>query len=120
MDKSFIEAYRGNYRVLVVFTPDELNEAYRTQHQYLTTHQGGVMERDLKVVHSFASAEGVPNEEGMRLREAYNLPADGFYMLLIGKDGTVKERYSQPTEMEAIFSLIDSMPMRQEEMREDA
>jgi hypothetical protein len=113
MDKAFIEQYRGNHRVLVVFTPDEMNEAYRTQHHHLTTHERGVIERDLKIVHSFASAEG------MRLREAYHLPADGFTMLLIGKDGTVKARYNEPTEMEAIFALIDSMPMRQDEMREE-
>jgi hypothetical protein len=120
MDKAFIEEYRGNYRVLVVFAPEEMDEAYRLQHRYLTTHEGGIMERDLKVVHSFARVEDVLNEEGARLREAYHLPPVGFYMLLIGKDGTVKERYSQPTEMEQIFALIDSMPMRQQEMREDS
>lgn len=37
-------------------------------------------------------------------------------VLLIGKDGTLKSR-STDLDLEAIFGLIDKMPMRREEMR---
>ena len=36
----------------------------------------------------------------------------------VGKDGTEKERWSEPAPMDEVFRLIDSMPMRQREMRE--
>ncbi len=41
----------------------------------------------------------------------------GFQVLLIGKDGGVKMRSATPVAAERILSLIDSMPMRQQEMR---
>jgi hypothetical protein len=36
--------------------------------------------------------------------------------LLIGKDGGVKLRSSEPVSVKDIFGLIDSMPMRRQEM----
>ena len=39
-------------------------------------------------------------------------------MTLIGKDGGQKWRQSEPLDMETLFALIDGMPMRQAEMRE--
>ncbi len=40
-----------------------------------------------------------------------------FNLVLIGKDGGVKYRSQQATETRDIFSTIDAMPMRQNEMR---
>jgi len=42
--------------------------------------------------------------------------AGTFQVLLIGKDGGVKLRSSGPVSMKDLFGLIDSMPMRQQEM----
>ena len=39
-------------------------------------------------------------------------------LILIGKDGGIKLN-SRKTSLEEIFSLIDTMPMRQEEMLND-
>ena len=41
---------------------------------------------------------------------------DGFNVVLIGKDGGVKER-AKNLNLNSIFDLIDSMPMRQNEMK---
>jgi hypothetical protein len=38
------------------------------------------------------------------------------YRTLIGKDGTVKLRSAEPVPVKDIFGLIDSMPMRRQEM----
>ena len=38
---------------------------------------------------------------------------------LIGLDGGLKKSSQKPFEKEALYSLIDSMPMRQAEMRQD-
>lgn len=40
-----------------------------------------------------------------------------FEVLLVGKDGTVKLRSDKPVAASEINALIDTMPMRQEEMR---
>ena len=44
-------------------------------------------------------------------------PGAPFWIVLIGKDGGVKLR-SDDAGLDQIFDLIDSMPMRQAEMRE--
>ena len=43
----------------------------------------------------------------------------GFAVMLIGKDGGVKEIWHEPVDPEEIFALIDAMPMRQREAAED-
>ncbi len=39
-------------------------------------------------------------------------------MVLVGKDGDEKARWNRVVNPQEIFDLIDSMPMRQSEMRE--
>ena len=39
-------------------------------------------------------------------------------MILVGKDGTEKLRAHHVVSAQALFALIDAMPMRQREMRE--
>lgn len=52
-----------------------------------------------------------------RLMERYFTPRpDNTAVLLIGKDGGVKSR-SSDLDLEAMFGLIDQMPMRRQEMR---
>lgn len=50
------------------------------------------------------------------LRKRYRTEKDGLEVVLIGKDGGVKARYPQ-LDLPAVFARIDSMPMRQAEMR---
>ena len=40
-----------------------------------------------------------------------------FEVILVGLDGIIKLRQEQPVTTDKLFSLIDSMPMRQREMR---
>ena len=41
----------------------------------------------------------------------------GDYFILLGKDGGVKNSFTQGTEMKTIFDQVDRMPMRMNEMR---
>lgn len=50
--------------------------------------------------------------------KSLSIPEDRFTLLLIGKDGTVKARQSGQIDLKALFTLIDTMPMRQREMQE--
>jgi putative N-acetylmannosamine-6-phosphate epimerase len=66
----------------------------------------GLAERDLKV---FINPE---SKEMQKLRNE-----TGFEVILIGKDGGVKKRKTELMTTEELFAIIDSMPMRQSEMR---
>ena len=58
----------------------------------------------------FGSAEPV---DAGALRQALDAPDTGtFHAALIGKDGTVKLKVSEPVSNGELFAIIDSMPMR--------
>ena len=42
---------------------------------------------------------------------------EGDYFILLGKDGGVKNSFTQGTKMRTIFDQVDRMPMRMNEMR---
>ena len=50
------------------------------------------------------------------LSQKFSVSSNDFKLVLIGKDGEVKLRTSNPS-LEAVMTLIDSMPMRQQERR---
>ncbi len=56
--------------------------------------------------------------EGAALRDELDVAAGENVILLVGKDGGVKERWSEAVDPAAVFALIDAMPMRKREMRE--
>ena len=53
---------------------------------------------------------------GGPLRRKLRLEQKGFAVVLVGKDGTVKQVWHDPVDPKKIFTIIDSMPMRQKEM----
>ena len=55
--------------------------------------------------------------DDLRLRAKLGLPRHGFAVVLVGKDGGVKETWREPVEPARIFGLIDRMPMRRDEVR---
>ena len=82
-------------------------------------------ERDVVVIHVFAgeqaSADGVDigPAAARDLHDAFG-PRDangGLTVVLVGKDGSEKLRRTGVVDPTELFDLIDSMPMRQEEMR---
>jgi hypothetical protein len=56
------------------------------------------------------------NKQQSFLRGEFKVPVGDFAFILIGKDGTVKLRSNQTVLSGDLFALIDSMPMRREEM----
>ncbi len=49
-------------------------------------------------------------------RIAYKIPKEATAILLIGKDGGIKARWARPVAPKEVYSLIDAMPMRQQEL----
>ncbi|OYX15212.1 MAG: hypothetical protein B7Z15_01300 [Rhizobiales bacterium 32-66-8] len=104
-----LESYRWKARPLVVFAPSPTTPAYVLQMEKLAAANAAVKERDM-VVLSVTSASDP-------LRERLGVPADRFQVVLVGKDGHIAQRWSEPTKPTLIFALIDRMPMRQDEMK---
>lgn len=120
-----LDELRWKKRVLLVFSPSESNPSLQVQREQLASHGEGVGERDLKIVYILEHADkrktGIDSnrvlDENGPIRSRFGIESGLFQVLLIGKDGTVKLRSSDPVSAEDIFALIDSMPMRRQEMK---
>lgn len=103
-----LEAYRWSHRPVLLFSPSENEPAYVEQRAALEASQDGLVERDIVVL-----IDTDPNGQGL-LRASFG--AEGFEVLLIGKDGGVKLRQQEPVGTGALFAAIDAMPMRRQEI----
>ena len=118
-----LSAYHWKKRLLLVFSPGGDDPELKQQELELSTHRAGVVERDLVVFR--VVADDPVTRDGMRdgwvandaMRRTFDAPAESFAAVLIGKDGHIKLRRTQAVTMTELFSLIDSMPMRRDEMR---
>ena len=54
---------------------------------------------------------------GSALRKRLGVAERGFAVVLVGKDGSVKDVWHDPVDPKRLFNLIDQMPMRRAEMR---
>lgn len=59
-----------------------------------------------------------PNLPARMFYNYYNIDANDFSVILLGKDGGEKLRKKSFVSAAELFSLIDAMPMRQQEIRE--
>lgn len=107
-------------RVVVVFS-DVAGVQATAQVQSLIDHHSALDERDLAVlrvdhndVHSVFGTETRPLASSLR-HELGNIPG-AFAVVLIGKDGHVKQRFTEPVDPVVLFRTIDDMPMRQAEI----
>jgi hypothetical protein len=118
-----LESYVWKNRIVLVFTNGDTNTNYQAQVDMLVRDIRGIEERDMKIfkISHDNTAEDLLSKKTLRaknnIREKYNLSDEGFRVLLIGKDGSVKYSDSNPVSKEKLFAIIDAMPMRKAEMR---
>jgi hypothetical protein len=92
------------------------------QKQDLASGAQEVIERDLMILEilehgeSRASDRILSERAAEGIRSGFGVRSGRFQVFLIGKDGGVKLRSEQPVPVQDIFGLIDSMPMRRQEM----
>lgn len=103
----FLAAYRWSRRVVLVFATGPDDPELRAQVAELTPRAPDLAERDIVVIVSADPA----------LRRSLSVPADGFAVLLLGKDGGVKLRSAVPVAFAELAATVDAMPMRQDESR---
>ncbi len=106
-----LESLRDQFRVLLIFAPTEIAGPAATQEEWLAAHSNQLAERDVELLF-------VSNVDGAHtVRERYEVPSGSFAVVLLGKDGQVKMRSAHPVPVDRLCAIIDTMPMRQAEMR---
>ena len=117
-----LDALRWKNRVLILFSPYESHPLFRLQKGDLASKVQEVSERDLVILEilehgdSRAMNRTLSEKAAKSIRNRFGVSSGLFQVLLIGKDGGVKLRSEQPVPAQDIFGLIDSMPMRRQEM----
>lgn len=127
-----VQKWRWNNRVLVFWSADQkmlIAESDRVRDRW-----AGWLDRDLVllllepeggvVVERFVDGGPVGTSltasESAEMARHFDLAVDelgGASSALVGKDGGVKARYDDLVDLDSVFSRIDAMPMRQEELR---
>ena len=119
---NMLEEYRWDNRLILLFgqASDTIVEKQITE---LKKDSAGITERDLLIFHidrndvQFLRKPSNPDLSAKQLRSRYDVKRDEFRYILIGKDGGVKYNKKDFVANEALFSIIDAMPMRKREMR---
>lgn len=104
-------------RVVVIYAPRADSDKLQQQRQQLSNHQPGARERDLVVIECIGPT--MNSEDKNYLKRHFNHNMTTFGVWLIGKDGGTKLAGTEPIEASEFFELIDSMPMRKAEMKDN-
>ena len=122
MADGLLQPHQWQSRILLIFGSEDDGEALATMRSMLDEHEAGIADRDL-VVGILAAGGGrfggreLSREECLQLRSRFGAATEVFTAILIGKDGGEKLRLHRPPTALELFELIDSMPMRQSEVR---
>ncbi|MEK1896512.1 MAG: DUF4174 domain-containing protein [Rhizobium sp.] len=118
-----LEQFQWRNRVLVVFA-DKKNARAARQENQLLANRDALQERDMVVVKITSGSVRVLFGAGENLDAAaiageVGGPTVGeFAAFLVGKDGTVKLKVSDPITSGELFAIIDGMPVRAAEVAE--
>ena len=99
---------KGKARPVVVLSDSRDDPRVAKQIQALDGLKPELSNRNIQVLQE-SKADGP-------LRKKLGVEKKGFAVVLVGKDGTVKQVWHDPVDPKKIFTIIDSMPMRQKEM----
>ena len=78
-----------------------------------------VLGRILSEGPSTLDGDVVDTNQTRRIRSEFGIAPDAFSVVLIGKDGGEKLRVNDVPELQAIYAVIDGMPMRGREISAD-
>ena len=99
---------KGKARPVVVLSDSRDDPRVAKQIQALDGNKPELTNRNIQVLQE-AQPDGP-------LRKKLGIEKKGFAVVLVGKDGSVKKVWRDPVDPKKIFTIIDSMPMRQKEM----
>lgn len=115
--------HQWQHRIVLIFASSDRAPDYQRQVQIWQADRAGVNDRDLKLVEvlgtgaSQADGQPITPASAEDFRRQFRVKAADFAVILVGKDGTEKQRSQTPVDLAMLFRTIDAMPMRQQEMR---
>lgn len=121
-----LEGYTWQNRLLLVFAPEADDPRLQAQNEILATVKSDLLERDLVILRLLPDPPvtidklPVAGSEAAAIYRDFAIDRRAFAVLLIGKDGGVKLNRDSAVSGNTIFDLIDSMPMRQWEIQNQA
>lgn len=106
--ESMPEEFLWQARPVVVFADTAADPAFRLQLEELQSRPAALAERDVVVI--------TDTDPAARSAWRQKLHPRGFSLVIIDKDGQVKQRKPQPWSVREIVSAIDKFPLRREEI----
>ena len=110
-----LRAGRWQHRLLLVGAPTAGQADFQAQKKMLAAATAGLAERDFEVL-EVPCGQLTPADRQCWTRQL-GQPLAGFRVVLIGKDGGVKQVNARPLPPVDFFRTVDKMPMRRQEMR---
>lgn len=114
--------YRWEHRPLLLFAPTDSDPRLVETLSRIEASRCDFVDRDmvigLVVTEGKSTLDGqvINADESQRLVKKYAIGENTFSTLLIGKDGGEKLRVNEVPDLQAIYAVIDGMPMRSREM----
>ena len=119
-----LSQFQWKNRLLFLFAPNRSHPLFDALQKSIAIEQAEVADRDLVIFEILESGSSrmdmtdLDPQVAQSLRNKFEVPKGRFAVILVGKDGGIKLERQDDTRLEDIFALIDSMPMRREEMRQ--
>ncbi|MEJ1221435.1 DUF4174 domain-containing protein [Sediminicola sp. 1XM1-17] len=112
-----LSSHQWKNRLLLILVDNESDDIYKAQIAELKAHQKGMEERKLLTYQILPSrySVGLTGQQWQRskkLYQQYKKTNASFEIVLIGLDGGVKLPRSNFMSSDALFDIIDAMPMR--------
>ena len=116
---------RNSTRMLILVTLEDQHPQLTKQVDIINANRKEAIERKISIIQ--ATPNGVKpifnsnknmSRVGMSFRQMKRGDSD-FELILVGLDGTVKLRRKLAIEADELFAIIDEMPMRQSEIRNE-
>ncbi len=113
-------------RPLLLFAKSRSDAGLDKQLELLRERRTDLAERDMLVLVTQGTQDTIaaigytalPGGTARDLRERFKPGPKGLTIILVGKDGGEKGRWTQVVDPDTLFALIDAMPMRQNETGE--
>lgn len=123
MDITMDDFLWGNRPILIfVESPDNAN--YQALTQQIEQERAEIKDRDIVILHlisqgqSFLGEQPISEKSARDIRQRFQPNSEVMTVVLVGKDGTEKVRKTGLVDITSFFPIIDAMPMRQREMRQ--
>jgi hypothetical protein len=117
--------YLWQSRPLLVFAPTDSDPRFAETMRRIDNSRCDFANRDMVlgriVTEGTSTLDGrvVDANQAQRLQSEFGVNANGFSVVLIGKDGGEKWRVNDVPNTQTIYAVIDGMPMRGREMSAD-